>query len=29
MNPGTPGWAPDRYQGWLAAQLIRGLLRDP
>jgi hypothetical protein len=23
------GWTPDRYQGWLATQLIRGLLRDP
>jgi TetR/AcrR family transcriptional regulator, regulator of autoinduction and epiphytic fitness len=23
------GWTPDRYQDWLAAQLIRGLLRDP
>jgi hypothetical protein len=21
------GWTPDRYQDWLAAQLIRGLLR--
>ena len=23
------GWTPDRYQDWLTAQLIRGLLRDP
>jgi hypothetical protein len=24
---GDRGWTPDRYQGWLATQLIRGLLR--